>query len=119
MDGDGFSPRSEFVVSAEGNLGEAAKVRRNSPNGGNRSTLGQRGSFIGPVQGVVAVAIALGLWMREDRWFVPDRGLGYAFGIIGLSLMTLLLFYPLRKRLKFARDWGELRSGLKCICSSG
>jgi len=56
----------------------------------------------------VAVAIALGLWMREDRWFVPDRGLGYAFGIIGLSLMTLLLFYPLRKRLKFARDWGRI-----------
>jgi hypothetical protein len=57
---------------------------------------------------VVAAAIGLGWWMREDRWFVPDQGLGYAFGITGLSLMTLLLFYPLRKRLKFARDWGRI-----------
>ena len=80
--------------------GKAAKEK-------NRSALARRGSYIGPAQGVVAVAIVIGFWTREDRWFVPDRGLGYAFGIVGLTLMTLLLSYPIRKRLKFARNWGR------------
>jgi hypothetical protein len=46
--------------------------------------------------------------MREGRWFIPEEGLGYAFGVVGLSLMTLLLFYPLRKRARFCRSWGRL-----------
>jgi len=35
---------------------------------------------------------------QTDRYITPKRGLGYALGIIGGSLMLLLLVYSLRKR---------------------
>jgi hypothetical protein len=95
-------------VSAEGSVDGVQKRQKRTPSRKFQSILGQRGSFIGPAQWVVAALIGLGWWMREDRWFVPDQGPGYIFGILGLSLMTLLLFYPLRKRLKFTRDWGRI-----------
>lgn len=49
----------------------------------------------------VAGAILLGWQHRDDGWVDPEHGLGYALGIIGGSMMLLLLAYPLRKR---ARD---------------
>ena len=68
----------------------------------------RRRSLVGPAQVLVALTITAGWSMREDRWFVPDEGVGYAFGIIGLGLMILLLLYPLRKRLRLIRNWGRL-----------
>jgi hypothetical protein len=38
----------------------------------------------------------------------PEYGIGYALGIIGGSMMLLLLFYPLRKRIKFLRGTGSV-----------
>jgi hypothetical protein len=38
------------------------------------------------------------VWIAEDGW-------GYWFGIVGGSLMLLLLFYPMRKRLHFMSKW--------------
>ncbi len=64
--------------------------------------------LIRPAQFLVVLAIVLGWSMREDRWFVPQEGVGYAFGVGGLGLMTLLLFYPLRKRFRLIRNWGRL-----------
>ncbi len=55
------------------------------------------------------VLIAIGWWQREEYWFSPERGWGYAFGIIGGSLMLLLLFYPLRKKIKLMRNWFNIR----------
>lgn len=43
-------------------------------------------------------AVLLGWSHREDAWVDPEYGLGYALGIIGGSMMLLLLAYPLRKR---------------------
>jgi len=48
---------------------------------------------------VLAVLI-LGWVYRSDGWVDPEHGLGYALGIIGGSLMLLLLAYPLRKRAR-------------------
>ncbi len=42
--------------------------------------------------------LALGLRVPTERYLTPNRGLGYALGIIGGSLMLLLLVYSLRKR---------------------
>ena len=40
-------------------------------------------------------------WLEKDEyWFHAESGLGYAFGIIGCSLMLLLLLYPARKYYK-------------------
>jgi hypothetical protein len=54
-------------------------------------------------------ALAAGWRVREDRYLVPDSGLGYALGITGLGLMLLLLAYPIRKRLR-ARSGGRLQT---------
>lgn len=48
----------------------------------------------------VAAAVAWGWLHREDLPFNPEHGLGYALGIIGGSMMLILLAYPLRKRAK-------------------
>lgn len=48
----------------------------------------------------VAAAIAWGWLHRHDGTIDPERGLGYALGIVGGSMMLLLLGYPLRKRAR-------------------
>jgi hypothetical protein len=45
-----------------------------------------------------ALLIAAGLAFPTERYLTPTRGVGYALGIIGGSLMLLLLVYSLRKR---------------------
>ncbi|MEW8153465.1 MAG: hypothetical protein AB2765_02740, partial [Candidatus Thiodiazotropha endolucinida] len=38
------------------------------------------------------------VWTAESGW-------GYWFGIVGGSLMLMLLLYPMRKRLHFMNKW--------------
>ena len=49
----------------------------------------------------VVVALLWGFNAHLDRYLAPDRGLGYALGIIGGSLMLVLLIYPARKRIEW------------------
>ena len=49
---------------------------------------------------VVAGALYFGWVIRDEGYITAEAGLGYALGIIGGSLMLLLLLYPLRKRLR-------------------
>jgi hypothetical protein len=51
----------------------------------------------------VASTLALGWHVKDQQYVVPDRGLGYALGILGGILMLALLLYPLRKRLGMRR----------------
>ena len=44
----------------------------------------------------------VGWSMQTERYITPKRGMGYALGIIGGSLMLLLLLYSLRKRYTLA-----------------
>lgn len=55
------------------------------------------------------IAIVVGYQRREDAYLVPDRGIGYALGIVGLSMMLLLLLYSLRKRARWLRGFGPIR----------
>jgi hypothetical protein len=48
----------------------------------------------------VVVAIFVGWLDRGDDGIDPHNGLGYALGIIGGSMMLVLLAYPVRKRVK-------------------
>ncbi len=41
-----------------------------------------------------------------SRYITPDRGLGYALGIIGGSMMMVLLMYPARKRAAWLKIFG-------------
>jgi hypothetical protein len=58
----------------------------------------------------VIVAIAAGLWFPTDRYLTPQRGVGYALGILGGTSMLALLVYPLRKRIPALRTLGTVRS---------
>ncbi len=89
---------------------DAARPDKHAPRSTRARAARRRLSVIGPAQLGVASAIAVGWALREDRWFVPNEGFGYAFGILGLGMMTLLLLYPIRKRLRSLRDWGRLAS---------
>ncbi|TGD74749.1 hypothetical protein E4634_05995 [Mangrovimicrobium sediminis] len=58
----------------------------------------------------VAALMLWAWWIRDHRYLEAESGLGYLLGIIGVSLMLLLLLYPLRKRLAAMRSWGRLAS---------
>jgi len=47
---------------------------------------------------LVAALLYLGWNAQTARYISPNRGIGYALGIVGGSLMLLLLVYSLRKR---------------------
>ncbi len=59
---------------------------------------------------VVVIAIGIrGFELRNEFILAPDHGLGYALGIVGGVMMLLLLLYPLRKQVRFMRNWGPVR----------
>ncbi len=47
----------------------------------------------------------LGWLNREQAVWIAEDGWGYWFGIVGGSLMILLILYPMRKRLQFMSKW--------------
>ena len=56
---------------------------------------------------VLTCALLLIGWSTQtERYISPKRGIGYALGIIGGSLMLLLLLYSLRKRWSWLRFLG-------------
>lgn len=60
---------------------------------------------------VLVAAAMLWAWsVRDYRYLEAESGAGYALGIIGASLMVVLLLYPLRKRLRFMHGWLKLSS---------
>ena len=46
----------------------------------------------------ILLLLIAGWTVREQNYLVADSGIGYWFGIIGGSMMLLLLLYPMRKR---------------------
>jgi hypothetical protein len=78
------------------------KTRRPSTSDNRRGS-----SFYG--YSLTIIAIGLG-WLVRDRGIVnPEEGLGYWLGIIGGSMMLLLLLYPLRKRIRTNRFLGATK----------
>ena len=59
---------------------------------------------------LVAAVMGWAWWVRDYRYLQAESGAGYALGIIGASMMVILLLYPLRKRLRFMRGWLQLRN---------
>ena len=56
---------------------------------------------------IAVLLIVIGLKFPTERYLTPTRGVGYALGIIGGSLMLLLLVYSLRKRWEWLRFLGS------------
>lgn len=62
---------------------------------------------------LVAFLIYAG-WQNRDMEIInAEYGTGYALGIIGGSMMLMLMLYPLRKRVKLMRTWGPVRYWFK------
>jgi hypothetical protein len=57
---------------------------------------------------VVALVLVWGSHAHLERYITPQRGFGYALGIIGGSMMILLLMYSARKRLPWLRWLGSI-----------
>jgi hypothetical protein len=50
-----------------------------------------------------------GYKLPTERYITPDRGFGYALGILGGSAMLVLLLYPARKRVRWLAFIGTVR----------
>ncbi len=57
---------------------------------------------------IVAVLIIWGSHAHLERYITPQRGLGYALGITGGSMMVLLLMYSARKRVSWLKWLGAI-----------
>ena len=60
--------------------------------------------------GLAALAVWVGWLITRERPLVDSLdGVGYWLGIVGASLMAILLLYPVRKKLRFMRHFGATR----------
>jgi hypothetical protein len=108
-----MASRSDFSISEQTPLGTTGIVppkREVARKGarGRSSDLGWRSphAFVGSL---CVIAIVLGWLSRGNLNLSPSDGLGYALGIVGLSMMVLLLGYSLRKHLRALRHSGSMR----------
>lgn len=53
------------------------------------------------------IAIGIGWLLRDYGYISPADGVGYWLGIIGGTMMLVLLLYPLRKRIRLLRFLGR------------
>ncbi len=59
---------------------------------------------------ILTLAILYVGWVLSgERYFIPDSGVGYWLGILGASMMLLLLVYPVRKRQPRWRYMGSVK----------
>ena len=58
---------------------------------------------------MVAASIVYMWTLRDQNLIRAAEGLGYWLGIVGSLLMVALLFYPLRKRIRFLKNTGSVK----------
>ncbi len=58
---------------------------------------------------VVLAALYFGWLHRDDNYLSAETGTGYLLGIIGGSLMLVLLLYPVSKRMSLMTRWIPIR----------
>jgi hypothetical protein len=58
---------------------------------------------------LILMIVYFGWQHRDSAYISPEEGPGYALGIIGGSLLLLLLIYPLRKHLRWTQCLGPVR----------
>ena len=59
--------------------------------------------------GTIAALIFTGWLVRDQRYLVPEAGIGYWLGILGGLMMLLLLVYPQRKKRPGWRFAGSIK----------
>ena len=61
----------------------------------------------------IILLLVWGLQTREQEYLTAESGLGYALGIIGGSMMLLLLLYPVRKKMMVGKYMGSVPGWFK------
>lgn len=61
----------------------------------------------------IFILIYIGWKNKEFSNLTPESGAGYWLGIIGGSLMLILLLYPLRKKVRFLNMFGKIKYWFK------
>lgn len=90
--------------------GKRAKPAASCTTAGKAATSPDRVSWPLRIAGIVCLALlALGFANRHDTDLVPDAGVGYALGIVGLGQMVLMLSYSLRKRVRAMQRAGAIQ----------
>jgi len=60
------------------------------------------------------ITIAMAAWhVRLDAPYKSGAGFGYALGLIGGSMLLIMMLYPVCKRVRFMREWGPLKYWFK------
>ncbi len=95
--------RSEGIRPAR-ESGPPLKQSRPQPRRGPWSA--RLGSYLFAI--AVLYAVYWGWSERGEEHLTAEHGLGYILGIVGSSFMLVMLVYPLRKRLRFMRNWGRV-----------
>jgi len=67
-------------------------------------------TFDGILLALAALSIVVGWIVPTERFIGPTSGAGYALGIVGGSLMLVLLLYPPRKRVAWLAKTGSVRA---------
>jgi len=80
-----------------------------APAAGARGWLKRANSATGWFALCCVALLLFGWWFPTHRYITPQRGLGYALGIVGGSLMLLLLLYPARKRWRWLSFMGSVK----------
>lgn len=57
----------------------------------------------------ITILMYVGWQQRGENYITAENGTGYALGIIGGSLMLVLLLYPVSKRVKLFTKWIPIR----------
>jgi len=57
----------------------------------------------------LAIILYFGWFNRDDNYLSAESGTGYMLGIVGGSLMLILLMYPLSKRIAILTRWIPIR----------
>lgn len=83
--------------------------------GGSRSSDKRAGVVHGVGVGrkiawLAVIVLVLAAWPVSMGWAIKSgTGVGYYLGVVGGVMMLLMLLYPLRKHVGWARNWGPLR----------
>ncbi len=83
-----------------------APLRANTARA-NRRTKGDGGVAITVFTTLVTGGLAWAWTQRETGLIDPKTGWGYYIGIAGAVLMLALILYPMRKRMRSMRTWGN------------
>lgn len=70
------------------------------------------------MRGLLVLLISIGLivlaWIvKHGHYYTASSDFGYYMGLTGSLMMLIMLTYPLRKRVKFMRNWGATKGWFK------